>query len=801
MRKLSLIIIVVLAFVFISARLMTPSPHGDKLKISCDVCHSAKGWKLDREIYSFDHSTTALPLTGKHKLTNCRLCHPTLVFSDAKPACADCHTDLHEQTVGPDCARCHTTDYWIVNNITEIHQRSRFPLLGPHVMADCSGCHKSSSLLRFDPLGIECFDCHQDDYNATTQPNHIQGGYSKNCLECHSINSLTWTSSGIDHSFFPLSAGHAINDCSRCHTGGNFNNLSPECLSCHQADYNTSANPNHTQAQFSTNCTQCHTTNPGWKPTTFDHANFPLTAGHSAVVCTQCHINGNYNNTPNECLGCHQADYDATTNPNHIQAQFPTSCTQCHTTNPGWKPASFDHTTFPLTAGHNNVACLQCHINGNYNNTSKECVSCHLTDYNNSTDPNHISSGFPTTCAVCHTTNPGWKPADFQSHDAQYFPIYSGKHQGEWNACTECHTQSGNFKVFSCIDCHEHNKTDMDDEHSGVGGYSYNSLACYQCHPTGSVQGSFNHNNSGFPLTGAHVSTPCLQCHTNGFSGTTTICSECHGTAYSQTTNPNHTASSIPNTCSDCHTTNPGWKPATFPIHGNYFALTGAHATIANNCVQCHNSNYNNTPNTCVGCHQPAYNQTTNPNHTAIGVPSTCADCHTTNPGWKPATFAIHNNYYVLAGAHVSIANNCVSCHNGNYNSTPNTCVGCHQQDYNQTTNPPHASAQFPTDCASCHTQNVWVPSTFNHDGQYFPIYSGKHQGEWNLCSDCHTTPTNYGLFSCIDCHEHNQIDMNSEHNGVSGYTYNSLACYQCHPNGNAGKMMMKSIDNTRKQD
>jgi hypothetical protein len=582
MRKLSLIIIVVLAFVFISARLMTPSPHGDKLKVSCDVCHSAKGWKLDREIYSFDHSTTALPLTGKHKLTNCRLCHPTLVFSDAKPACADCHTDLHEQTVGPDCGRCHTTDYWIVNNITEIHQRSRFPLLGPHVMADCSGCHKSSSLLRFDPLGIECFDCHQDDYNATTQPNHIQGGYSKNCLECHSINSLTWTSSGIDHSFFPLSAGHAINDCSRCHTGGNFNNLSPECLSCHQADY------------------------------------------------------------------------DATTNPNHIQAQFPISCTQCH------------------------------------------------------------------------TTNPGWKPADFQSHDAQYFPIYSGKHQGEWNACTECHTQSGNFKVFSCIDCHEHNKTDMDDEHSGVGGYSYNSLACYQCHPTGSVQGSFNHNNSGFPLTGAHVSTPCLQCHTNGFSGTTTICSECHGTAYSQTTNPNHTA---------------------------------------------------------------------------IGVPSTCADCHTTNPGWKPATFAIHNNYYVLAGAHVSIANNCVSCHNGNYNSTPNTCVGCYQQDYNQTTNPPHASAQFPTDCASCHTQNVWVPSTFNHDGQYFPIYSGKHQGEWNLCSDCHTTPTNYGLFSCIDCHEHNQIDMNSEHNGVSGYTYNSLACYQCHPTGNAGKMMMKSIDNTRKQD
>jgi hypothetical protein len=25
----------------------------------------------------------------------------------------------------------------------------------------------------------------------------------------------------------------------------------------------------------------------------------------------------------------------------------------------------------------------------------------------------------------------------------------------------------------------------MDSHHSGVSGYSYNSAACYQCHPTG----------------------------------------------------------------------------------------------------------------------------------------------------------------------------------------------------------------------------------------------------------------------------------------------------------------------------
>ena len=93
--------------------------------------------------------------------------------------------------------------------------------------------------------------------------------------------------------------------------------------------------------------------------------------------------------------------------------------------------------------------------------------------------------------------------------------------------------------------------------------------------------------------------------------------------------------------------------------------------------------------------------------------------------------------------------------------------------------------AQFPTDCTACHSQNTWTPSTFNHDDMYFPIYSGRHEGEWNLCSDCHFNPNNYSLFSCIDCHEHdNQSQVDDDHQGVSGYQYNSNACYDCHPTG-----------------
>jgi hypothetical protein len=201
--------------------------------------------------------------------------------------------------------------------------------------------------------------------------------------------------------------------------------------------------------------------------------------------------------------------------------------------------------------------------------------------------------------------------------------------------------------------------------------------------------------------------------------------------------------------------------------------------------VDCHQGDYNNTPNTCDGCHISEYNSTTNPNHGALGLPVSCDDCHTTNPGWMPATFDIHDNYWPLNGAHAAIANQCVDCHMGNYNSTPNTCFGCHADDYNNTTNPDHAASQFPTTCDDCHSEVAWTPATWDHDGMYFPIYSGRHAGEWNQCVDCHTVPGNYSLFSCIDCHEHNdQAQVDDDHEDVPGYTYTSSACFSCHPTG-----------------
>ncbi len=915
--------------VLLTVTSVAQSPHGKELKISCDACHTAESWEINQDTLAFNHDTMRFGLEGQHAVIDCRACHTTLTFERTPMDCASCHTDMHQGTVGFDCIRCHDSNSWLINNITELHQDISFPLIGAHAIANCFDCHISDTDLRFDLIGTACVSCHRTDFDATTNPDHTAAGYSMECQECHTITAFEWSASGIDHSFFPLTLGHDINDCARCHSGLDYSSASPDCFACHQQDHETSVEPNHIAASLPTDCATCHTTNPDWEPAEFRahdgqffpiysgkhngewnqcldcHANsndysefscttchenpetdehhddvngysysstaclachptgdsdgnfdhgktdFPLTGVHTTTECIACHFAG-YTGTPTECVACHDKDYQQSINPNHSALGLSTDCATCHTTEPEWDPAEFpEHDTYyALNGAHAEIAseCIKCH-NGDYNNTPTTCVGCHLNDYNATTDPSHITAQFSTDCAICHSEQ-AWQPATFD-HDAEYFPIYSGSHEGEWSQCVDCHTNPTNYAEFTCITCHANPETD--EEHDDVSGYVYNSPACLACHPTGDGEG-FDHNLTAFQLTGAHITTDCISCHANGYTGTPTDCASCHTTDFQQSVNPNHGAIGLSTDCASCHTTQPGWSPASFPDHNDKYLLTGAHTMIATECTACHNGDYTNTPNTCIGCHSADYNQTTdpnhaaeqyptdciichsesawepstfdhaltafpltgahvivdcaschsagytgtptecaachtvefeqtqNPNHLALGLSTDCASCHTTDPEWDPAAFPNHNEYYVLAGAHAMIATECVLCHNGDYISTPNTCIGCHQSEYDQTTNPSHVAAQFSTDCATCHAENAWVPANFDHDAQYFPIYSGSHEGEWDQCIDCHTNLSNYSEVTCITCHANPETD--EEHNGVPGYVYNSPACLACHPTG-----------------
>ncbi len=1006
-------ILLILWFTFLGfVQVYGQSPHGDSFKADCATCHTPTTWAINIDTFRFNHDTTNFALEGRHLSVDCKTCHTTLVFDEAPSNCISCHTDVHSMSAGNDCKRCHTSENWLVDNIPEIHEENGFPLIGAHDDLSCVDCHTSETHLRFGRNGNDCASCHMDDFRNTTSPDHETGNFSTNCIECHDPLRSDWGTDIIsNHDFFPLTKGHNIEDCKQCHLTDNFEDASPECISCHQEDFGKSINPDHEELNLSTECASCHTTDLDWKPATFDIHDeyYPLNGAHAAIAneCATCH-NGDYNNTPNTCVGCHQTDYDNTSNPDHSETGFSTDCASCHNeetwsttsfahdtqyfpiysgthegqwtdcldchTNPdnfadftcitchvnpetdeahsaiggyvyednaclachptGEKEAAFDHdaTNFPLTGAHIGVDCLECHAegfegtstacidchtedfnassnpnhtelglssnctdchtteadwksatfenhndyyelvgehaaiandcvachDGDYNNTPTTCVGCHQEDFNTSSNPSHTELNISTDCIECHKeTTPEWKPARFNIHDEYYplngahadiaydcatchngdynntpntcigchqedydntidpnhsqigfstncthchnelawlptkfnhdlsFPIYSGTHEGEWNECIDCHFNPENYAEFTCVNCHINPETD--NQHLGVGGYTYESTACLACHPTGDANDAFDHDATNFPLTGAHIGVECLECHSEGFEGTSTACVDCHTTDFNNSSNPNHTELNISTDCATCHTTEAGWSPASFDTHDNYYPLTGEHATIANECATCHNGDYNNTPNTCVGCHQTDFNESVNPNHTELNISTDCATCHTTEADWQPATFDIHDDYYPLNGAHAEIANDCATCHNGDYNNTPNTCVGCHQTDFDNTSNPNHDQAGFSTDCASCHNEIDWEAATFDHDSQYFPIYSGTHQGEWNACVDCHTNPDDYSLFSCIDCHEHsNKNEVDNDHNGVNGYVYESNACLACHPTGDS---------------
>ena len=481
------------------------------------------------------------------------------------------------------------------------------------------------------------------------------------------------------------------------------------------------------------------------------------------------------------------------------------------------------------------------------------CADCHNEDFASASNPNHALLGVSNDCAICHSTQPGWSPASFPIHDEYY--VLAGAHAALANDCASCHGGDYTMTPNTCAGCHTDDYNSTTDPNHQTAGYSTD---CATCHSQNAWQPvNFDHNATNFPLTGAHISVDCNLCHSNGNAGTSTVCADCHGADFVQSSNPNHTALGLSNDCATCHTTDPGWSPASFPVHDEYYVLAGAHIARANDCASCHNGDYTMTPNTCAGCHtddynsttdpnhqtagystdcatchsqnawQPAnfdhnntnfpltgahtttdcqschadgfsgtshickdchtedFNQTSNPNHTALALSDDCVSCHTTQPGWSPAGFPVHDNYYVLSGAHLLIANNCATCHNGDYHNTPNTCAGCHLDEYNNTNDPPHQASNFPTDCTACHSENAWQPATFDHDNLYFPIYSGKHKDEWNNCSDCHNNASNYAIFSCTDCHEHsNRSEVDEDHREVNGYQYLSSACLSCHPTG-----------------
>ena len=742
----------------------------------CQLCHlpSDPSWHQAH----FNHTT--FTLAGAHLSQPCAACHGNGVYRGAPRDCLGCHRNDYDRSTSPAHAAagfgttCETCHRFSDMRWSDAHyEHVVWPLLGRHATANCSSCH-ASGVYRGRPT--DCLSCHRSDYDRAANPNHAGAGFPLTCDSCHRIADSSWNQGRFSHETFPLAGAHATQLCATCHKNGVYAGTPRTCNGCHQADYNGAKEPNHIAAGFSTTCDSCHKfSDPTWKQAVFVHSTFPLAGTHATQVCTACHKNNVYAGTPRTCVGCHQADYNGAKEPNHPAAGFPTTCDTCHKfSDTTWKGAVFAHSTFPLAGTHATQVCSACHKNNVYAGTPRTCSGCHQADYNGAKEPNHIGAGFPTTCDTCHKfTDATWKDAVF-AHNT--FPL-AGTHATQ--VCSACHKNN----VYAgtprtCIGCHQADYNGAKEPNHIAAGFPTSCDTCHKFSDATWKGAVFAHNT--FPLAGTHATQVCSACHKNGvYAGTPRTCVGCHQADYNGAKEPNHLTAGFPTTCDTCHKfSDATWAQGVF--NHVTFPLAGTHATQA--CSACHkNGVYAGTPRTCVGCHQADYNATRNPNHVSAGFPTTCETCHRfSDTSWTQGVFT--HATFPLAGVHATRP--CSACHiNGVYAGTPRTCVGCHQADYNAARDPNHISAGFPTTCETCHrfSDTSWGQGVFNHI--WFPIASGRHSG--NPCSACHINSSAFQTFSCTtNCHGRSETD--SHHREVSGYRYDSLACYACHPQGRA---------------
>ena len=226
-------------------------------------------------------------------------------------------------------------------------------------------------------------------------------------------------------------------------------------------------------------------------------------------------------------------------------------CANCHSYT-SWKPIrsnpEFNHdlTGYPLRGMHQNVGCSKCHTSMVFKNVSSGCADCHADIHRRQ---------FGANCANCHSVK-GWQTSlqAIQNHQNR-FPLV-GAHA--LVQCEECHKQAavGQFVGLStsCYSCHQKDFLTPVLDHVGLGLPN----TCESCHSMDSwFNAKFDHlKYTGYPLSGAHATLPCVACHINNvFKGTPAQCYSCHTADFNNSNNPPHVKLGLPRDCAICHST------------------------------------------------------------------------------------------------------------------------------------------------------------------------------------------------------------------------------------------------------
>lgn len=400
--------------------------------------------------------------------------------------------------------------------------------------------------------------------------------------------------------------------------------------------------------------------------------------------------------------------------------------------------------------------------------------------------------------------------------------------------CTQCHATARGVPDAKCLACHAEIKERIEKK---KGYHARLEQQCNVCHVEhkgaahdlmGLSRVPFTHDDTGWPLTGAHQKLECADCHKQKrvdpntkkstgrptYLGNSPRCLSCHedvhrakGTSFQD--------------CTKCHTTEQ-WNRTKAKPRFNHdretdFALVGRHRDVG--CLSCHK-----TKAWAPLAHERCSNCHVDPHQGSLGPK--CQDCHN-NMTWRitgqapgkgaggstgGGAFDHQKTRFPLTGAHAKV--DCKTCHGPRIGKMSNfeQCNGCH--------NNPHGD-QFQRfwsvkkSCTNCHVTESWKALSFNHnkDSRYRiedrhqsvpcqqchasggPASSSSRRWRWlNAPADCATchNDVHKGQFvgkPCAACHSTKGFEaLLFNHNKDSRFSlvgkHNQIECESCHENG-----------------
>lgn len=587
-----------------------------------------------------------------------------------------------------------------------LSQISPGALSSPHKqlegISNCTQCHDLGNKVPIE----KCLSCHKDvkERIDNNRGYHVSKDVKAvSCIQCHSehhglkFEIVHFDKAKFDHKLtgYSLTGKHEEIDCNKCHDSKwitddkakkkNFTylGLDTKCKVCHEDVH---------RGTLPADCATCHTTNKFVPAGKFDHqkSHYPLVGKHREVKCVECHkIDKDEGKSfqyfthlrYDQCSACHKNVHDKSFGPN---------CSACHNEQSFHAlnaNTNFNHTLtgYTLKGKHRSIDCKACHklalntLSTAYQDFVRQkiegCISCHKDIHENK---------FGQNCAQCHTEQSFkmQKVPDGFDHGLTAFKL-EGKHTSV--DCKKCHTgkMTDPLPHSRCTDCHK-------DYHQGEFTHNKVMEDCGACHVVQSfgevIYTIEEHAKTTFPLAGAHLATPCIDCHKKSdqwvFKALKTACVDCHKDIHEGQL----AAKYYPDkNCVNCHQQD-SWHTIKFNHDSTNFVLSGKHK--AQSCISCHSKLNTSVEKgiifkqqnvNCESCHKDIHQGQFVQN----GV-SDCAHCHGFMD-WTAPKFDHQSAAFILDGSHKKVA--CDQCHKPieikgvyciQYKLTSFKCIDCH---------------------------------------------------------------------------------------------------------------------------